>query len=298
MFFMLAVGYLSRRFKLVTVEQFKACTSVIFQICMPIHIFISISKASIREVFDPKLMAFSAATMFLSWLAGMLIVPRIELENRKRGAMIQGFFRSNVLIFGMTIIQTLCPEASGALAIVGSVTVPLANILSVVCLEAFRGGKPNVKSILIGIAKNNLVQGAALGVLYLLSGWTMPAPLFDAMSTVAATATPMALVALGGTFFFSTLRSNFKQLVIVNLTKLFFVPAIALPLAVLCGLKGPGFAVLVSLCCTPIATTAFPMTQQMGGDGELAGQIVVSTVFFSVFSTFLWVLLLSNLGLC
>ena len=117
---------------------------------MPIHLFNSISKATVDEIFDPKLMIVATATVFLSWLAGMLLVPRIEPDYRKRGAMVQGFFRSNIIIFGMGVVQTLRPDAIGALALVGAVTIPLANILSVIAMEAFRGGKPDLKSVLKG----------------------------------------------------------------------------------------------------------------------------------------------------
>lgn len=299
MFFMLALGYLSRRVHLVEERQFDECTSVVFELIMPIHLFMSISKASAGEGFSPVLILVAVGGVLAAWGIAMVVVPKIEPDRRKCSAMVQGFFRSNVILFGLTIAQTLAgDEAAGAMAIISSVVVPTYNILSVITLESFRGGKPDVKNVVLGILKNHLIQGAVLGVLYLASGWTMPEQLYSVLGQVAACATPLAIIAMGGTFHFSALRGSAKQLLVVNVVKLILLPAaVVLPAAAL-GVRGTNAAVLLCVFCTPVATTAFPMTQKMGGDGPLAGQIVVSTVFFSVFTTFCWVFAMSALGIC
>ena len=296
---MLALGYGSRRLHLVEAEQFDACTSVVFRLIMPIHLFNSISKASIDEIFDPKLLLTVMISVLGIWIASMLVVPRIEKDHRKCSAIIQGFFRSNVILFGVRIADTLGgATAAGVVALISSIIVPTYNILAVITLEAFRGGKPNIKNMITGVLHNHLVLSSILGVLYLLSGWTMPAALKNVINDVARTATPLAIISLGGTFRFSALRSNAKQMLLVNVVKLFLAPLIVLAVSIALGLRGVSIIVLLCICATPVATTTFSMTQKMGGDGELAGQIVVSTCLFSVLTLFFWVFVLNNLGVC
>ena len=48
---------------------------------------------------------------------------------------------------------------------------------------------------------------------------------------------------------------------------------------------------------TPTATASYAMAQNMGGDGELAGQFVVISTAVSVVTIFMWIYLTRSLGL-
>ena len=47
----------------------------------------------------------------------------------------------------------------------------------------------------------------------------------------------------------------------------------------------------------PIAVSSYPMAQQMDGDGELAGQLVVLSSALCILTIFLWIFALKQLGL-
>lgn len=294
---MLALGYGIQRRNIVSRETFDGCSVLCFQVVLPILLFMDVSRTSLEEAFHPVLMATAVGGVAVVWLLAMLIVPRLEPEQSKRGVMVQGISRSNFILFGIPMARTMCgPEAAGAAAMVIAVLIPVYNILSVIALESFRGGKPNGKSILLGIVKNPLVDAAVLGLLYLASGLKMPALLEHSLDSVSAIATPLAILAIGGTFRFSALQGRKKQLAIVVLSKLFLVPALVVGVGILIGLRGLPLAILLGTCATPVAVSSFPMAQTMGGDAELAGQIVVFSVLCSMVSLFFWVLFLTNFG--
>ena len=52
-----------------------------------------------------------------------------------------------------------------------------------------------------------------------------------------------------------------------------------------------------SVFASPTAVNSFTMAQQMGGDAELAGDIVVVTSAVSMLTMFLWVFLFKSLGM-
>ena len=59
-------------------------------------------------------------------------------------------------------------------------------------------------------------------------------------------------------------------------------------------------AVLLSLGAmfmSPVASSSYNMAAAMGGDGDFAGTVVVSTSVLSVVTIFLWVFLLSSFGM-
>ena len=296
-FFMLALGYLIQRLHLVDEKVFDGITTLMFQVMLPIHLFLDISGTSVEESFSPKLMALGAGGVLLYALAAMVVIPCLEKDNFKRGAMVQACFRSNFVLFGVPIAQTLYGSAAvGAAAMLIAVIVPMFNVLSVTCLEFFRGGKPNGKKILSGIAKNPLIISSLLGILVLFSGIQVPSILQSGLSQVGSVATPMAIIALGGTFHFSALRGNMKQLCICVGSKLVVMPALFFLAGIMLGMQGLEFSVLLGVSATPVAVSSFPMAQKMGSDGELAGQIVVFTVLLSIVTMFFWVLLLKSFG--
>ena len=57
------------------------------------------------------------------------------------------------------------------------------------------------------------------------------------------------------------------------------------------------FAVFIALFATPLAVSTVPMVQEMDGDVELAGQILVFSTIFSTFSIFFSTLVLRLLGI-
>lgn len=87
------------------------------------------------------------------------------------------------------------------------------------------------------------------------------------------------------------------DLAICTVFRLLVFPGVALSLAALAGLRGPEFAVLISMFATPTAVASFSMAAQMGGDPELAASAVTVTTLLSALTMFLWIFLFKSLGM-
>jgi len=296
--FMVLIGYAIQRLNLVPREAFDGCIKLCFQVLIPLHLFMSVGSASLGEVFNAKLILAVVGGVIAFWLLGMVIVPFIEKDDRKRGAMVQGISRSNFVLFGIPIAQTIAGDTAAAMAaIVVAIVVPLYNVLCVIGFEVFRGGKPNAKRIISGIVKNPLIISSVLGIVWMLSGLEMPLLLKDTLLDISGMATPLAIVGLGGTFRFSAVRNNLRPLTITVVGKLIVQPIFLFLIGILLGLKGATMAVLLGVATTPPPVSSFPLVQQMGGDGEFGGQIVVLSTLMAFPTIFLWVFTLSSLGL-
>ena len=95
---------------------------------------------------------------------------------------------------------------------------------------------------------------------------------------------------------FKKIGGNAKQLAMSVVGRLVLVPCIFLPLAVYLGFRNAELAILLSLFASPTAVSSFSMAQQMGGDDELAGQIVVFNTSLCVLTVFLWIFVLKQIG--
>ncbi len=212
--------------------------------------------------------------------------------------MIQAAFRSNFLLLGMPLIRELCPGADLAtVSVMLAIVVPCYNVLAVITLETFSRKQIDVKKILLGIAKNPLILASAAGIVLNLSGLRLPTFLDNPISQLGTSASPVALLLLGAQFEFQDVRSHRRNLAICTALRLVVFPGVALPLAALTGLRGPEFAVLISMFATPTAVSSFSMAAQMGGSPELAASAVTVTTLLSAVTMFLWTFLFKSLGM-
>lgn len=107
----------------------------------------------------------------------------------------------------------------------------------------------------------------------------------------------MAMFVLGGTMHFKAVGGNARYLIGGIVTKLLILPTVIIAVATLCGISGVELFILMIMYATPTATASYAMAQNMGGDGELAGQFVVISTAVSVVTIFMWIYLTRSLGL-
>ena len=269
--------------------------NITFKSFLPMLLFYNIYKTDLQGVFNLKLMIFSATCVIALYLILYLIVPLIEKDNKKRGALLQGLFRSNFVIFGLPITESLFGgEKVGVAALLIAVIVPLFNILSVIALETFRGGKPDFRKISIGIIKNPLIIASCLGILTLLLKIKIPTAIEKTISDVSKIATPLSLILLGASFKFDNIKKYLKQTTIAVVGKTILTPCIILPICIMFGYRGVELTTLMIIFAAPTAISSFTMAQQMDSDSDLAGQIVVFTSAFYVVTVFMLIFILKQ----
>ena len=275
----------------------KTINKLVFKVFLPIYLFYSIYSTDLSAAFKPRVIIFAVAGLLLWFLLLMLLVPLLEKENAKRGVMVQAMFRSNFVLFGLPVAVSLCGEDKiGTTSLLLGIVVPIFNVLAVITLEIFRGGKPSVKKIIKGIITNPLIIASALGVGVYLLKVDLPYALEKTVIDFGKIATPLALMALGGEFKFSKIKGDFRQLIISVAGKLVISPLIMVTAAILLGFRNEILVPILLMAGAPTAVSSYTMAQQMGGDGELAGEIVVFTTGISIVTIFLWVFVLKQLN--
>lgn len=295
LFITMSLGYFLKYLNMFDNNTLDTMNNITFKSFLPMLLFYNIYKTDLQGVFNLKLMIFSATCVIALYLILYLIVPLIEKDNKKRGALLQGLFRSNFVIFGIPITESLFgSEKVGVAALLIAVIVTLFNILSVIALETFRGGKPNFRKISIGIIKNPLIIASCLGILTLLLKIKIPTAIEKTISDVSKIATPLSLILLGASFKFDNIKKYLKQTTIAVVGKTILTPCIILPICIMFGYRGVELSTLMIIFAAPTAISSFTMAQQMDSDSDLAGQIVVFTSAFCVVTVFMWIFILKQ----
>ena len=277
LFLMMALGYCIRLLKLGDEATFKKMNNIVFRVFLPILLFHNVISTDLSTAFNGPLLLTAVCFVIAEFALCMIFVPLLEKENRRRGVLVQGIMRSNFVIFGLPVLVSLCGENSntGAVSLVIAVVVPMFNAFSVIALEVYRGGKLNFWKIAKSVASNPLIE--------------------KPLSDLADVATPLALVILGAEFSFRQVKSCLRQLVLGVTGRLIVMPLIFLTIAILLGFRGEELIALMVMLAAPPAVSSFTMAQQMEGDSELAGGLVVFGSLFAVLTMFVWIFALKSL---
>lgn len=295
LFLMMALGYLLRKLGFFNERLLNELNSLCFKVFLPILLFINVYQSDAVEVFQPKLVIFAVGSVVASYLIVFVSVPFLEKENNKRGVLIQGIFRSNFILFGITMTISLYgQDYVGTTAVLIAFVIPLFNILSVIALEVFSAGRINHRKIWIGILTNPLILASVIAFFFVLTGIRLPAIIETTTADIAKVATPLAFIILGGSFKFSRIRGNLKPILIGVSGRLIVIPVVFLSIAIGLGFRNEALGALLALLASPTAVSSFVMAQQMEGDGELAGQLVVISSFASIVTIFIWIAFLKQ----
>ena len=296
LFLAMSLGYFSRAIKMADRETFVQINNVVFRTFLPLLIYLNIYRSDILNVSMGQPILFAVTAVLIIFFAGWAFYTKAEPSQHRRSVLVQALFRSNYVLFGVPLANALLPDSSSGLTeILIAIIIPLFNLLAVFILQYYSKTKMNLLLLVKGIIRNPLIIASVLGLLTVLAGLRLPAVLETSLSTLAVVATPLALFALGGQFYFSETRGYLKQLIVAVSGRLLVIPLLAIGAAVLLGMRGEILVSFLALFGGPVAVSSYTMAQQMEGEHELAGQILVYTSIGCIFTLFIWISLMRHL---
>ena len=298
MFIIMFIGAFIKRAGLITTEETKKFNRIVFITCFGPLMFDTLYGKELGDAVDMRLIVFTAATVLVLYALTVVFVLKIEKNQKTRGAMIQAIYRSNFVIMGIPVVQNVFGRGEIAVtAVMVTLIVPLYNVLAVITLEVFRGGKVSLKDTLKNLIKNPIIDGAICGIIAILINLKLPVAIETPISMLAEAASPLALLLLGASFDFRTVGKEKRNLIICLVGRLIVFPAVGLIFGALLGFTGVKLLTLVAIFASPSAVTSFTMAQQMDSDYELAGNCVIFSSAISCFTMFLWIFALKSMGL-
>mgnify|MGYP003278397025 CR=1 FL=1 len=282
-------------------EDFAAkMNKFVFIVPLPVLVFNDLAAVDISSVWDGRFVLFCAAVTVLS-IAISAVISLIWKDFSIKGEFIQASYRSSVALLGIAIIQNVYGTAQIApLMIIGS--VPIYNIMAVIILSFFGPGqnkldKKMLKSTVKGILKNPIILGIAAGILWSLLKIPMPAIMEKTVTSVAAMATPMGLMAMGAAFDIRKAFSKARPALLATFMKLVGYCALFLPLAVKMGFREEELTAILVMLGSATTVSCFVMAKNMKHEGILTSSVVMLTTLFSAFSLTGWLYLLKSLGM-
>jgi len=293
----MALGYIAKATKVMNRHDVTVMNKVAFRFFMPALMFYNIYTSDLSSSIKPSLILYAVCSVLVVYFLTMLYVLKVEKDKFRQGVMMQGIYRSNFVIIGLPIAESLMKgKPLGTVAVLIAVIVPLYNVIAVITLEVFNGNKINTKKIITDILKNPLIISSVLGIIAVALNIKFPPVIIKVLKDVTAAGTPLMLFLLGAFFEFKGIGKYKKELIQVCIGRLIVVPGVFLTIAMKLGFTGIDFVGLIGMFGSATAVSSFTMAEQMGGDADLAGNIVVLTSALCSFTLFLWSFIFKSLG--
>lgn len=300
LFVLMAMGYFMRQIRFVSDDFQSQLNRFVFKFLLPLMVFQEIRLSYKGDFSNVKLILTSIIGVAAVILISAIIIGLTVKKKGERGSMIQGIYRSNFLIYGLPVATGMYGgEAIAPITMLMGIMIPFYNVAAVIILSLHSESENNslsAKKLLKEICTNPLLLGSVFGVLSGMVHLEFPHFVELPVGQLAATASPLALLVMGGEFRFRSLQNNIYKVIAATACRLIIIPVVILYICIKLGFRDLELSVLISLFATPTAIASYIMAKNMGNDGELAGQIVVLTTLLSCVTLFFIVFFMRSWG--
>ena len=299
-FLMMIFGWICRRIGLLDDHTTSVLNKFTFRTILPALLFMDLSKADFRAVWDTGFVVFCVAATVVS-IGIAFCYSLLHKDRAERGEIIQAAYRSSAAVLGIAFVKNIYGEAiMAALMIVG--TVPLYNIAAVTILsltspdQRGKSGKTLALDTLKGIVTNPIILGIIAGMLWSLIGIPQPVILEKSVSYLGNMATPLSLIALGASFRTEEVRGRLKVTLGITAIKLVLFAAVFLPIAVHFGFRDEKLVAILVMLGSATTGSCFVMAKSFGHKGMITALSVMLTTMLSAFTLTFWLFLLKTKG--
>ncbi len=282
-------------------EEFvKKANKLAYGYSLPLALFKDSYTASSEAQINVKLMVYAVASIVALSVILSLSAPRFIKDRRRCGAFVQGSFRSNFAILGSTMaVHVFGSEGALPTLMLVPVVVTTFTVCSIVVFTVFSpDGDAKVRPLELvkKVVTNPLIWGNVLGLLF--RAWQVPVPdvLMSGIKYVAALATPLALISIGGQAGMGGGKFLSPSLAVCCALKLVIIPVAVVVPALFMGFAGNEIGAIFLAHCAPTGVTAYAMSMGMNSDYEFTGKVITVSTVLSFGTIFLGIFLLSSLG--
>jgi len=299
-FLVIGLGTLLKQLGLFDDAFLRQTNRLVYVVFLPLLLFYKIGKADFTSDFNAPLVIGSSIAITAGFAISYYYTGKRQYSPAIRGSFSQGSFRGNLAYIGLAICLNAYGETGLTKAgILMGFLVPVLNLFAILALLLPHRGEHEEKnpSLITQALLNPLIIASFLGIIW--SFWMLPVPAIIDRSLLIATgaALPLALLAIGGSFSLERLKGDLRLAGLATTIKLIILPLIATLLLLPLGVAGMDLGIGILIAGTPTATATYIMAQQMKGDAELAGSIVMLSTLASAVSYTILLLIFKTTGL-
>ena len=275
------LGFGLARWQIPSAEFWPAAERLNYFVLFPALLLSSLSDAPVLDPDVVRLGGAAVATIAFASLALGLLRWGRPMPTRRYGPAVQGVIRFNTYL-ALSLIATLDgPDGLETAALYLALAVPLVNLLSILALSD-AGAARAPRALMRTVLTNPLILACLAGIALALTGIGLPFGLDRLAALLGQGSLPLGLLCVGAALRPKALRADAPALIANSATRLMLMPLLGAAVAHLFGLGGTEALIVIVFCAVPTAPTAYVLTQQMKGDGQMMAGIVTMQTMAAV----------------
>lgn len=290
-FGVVAVGFVAAKMKLFDRSATRGLSLFVFNFAIPVLLFRSLSATPLPSDIEwGFLISYYAGAFFVFGLNMVIAGQGFRRRLDEQGIFGLSAAFSNTVLLGIPLVLTTYGDEALLplfliIAVHGLVMFPTVTLI----IEGSRGqgvGKlAIIKATLLGLARNPIIWGLLVGLLFNRMGWSIPGAADDITALLARAALPCALFAMGASLAWFKVAGHVNQALITVMLKLVVHPLVVWLLATFVfDLDPMWIGVAVLLAAAPTGVNVYLFAQRYGVCiGSSATTVLVGSVL-SVFT--------------
>lgn len=289
-FSIIFLGYWLKRKRIIDPQYVKPANQIVFYVAIPAMLLNEIARAPFKSNFQITAVLCLVAALALQVLLSLMIMLLKGTPRHRRGTFLQSSFHGNLGYMAYAIAYyALGKDDFARTAILSSFLMVEQNCLAVWALTTFQpkhlANRQRYAWILTKtIAHNPIILAVIAGMIYSAAGLPLPAPIARVLDILSGMALPTALLLIGGSLSFGSLRSMVTDIASIGVLKLLGLPVLGYLLMVLAHVPTVLILPGVILLAAPPATVTYVMAGELGGDPELAATSISALTLMSAFT--------------
>lgn len=282
-FSLIALGAVLRRFSLLTAEGWGSLERLTYFVLFPPLMFMSIVNGSFASE-EALWLGLALAGTVITMAALMLLArPLLAKDGPQFSSVFQAGVRWNGYV-ALGVIAGLHGEIGVGLSAIGfAVLVPINNVMSVLVLSRYASEKPApFLRVLRSVATNPLILSTVLAIILVSLGVRITKPVADTLTLLGDATVSLGLICVGAALDFGSMRAAKWPLAAGTLLRLVVMPAVTAGLCFSIGLSKMAIEIAMVCVAAPVATSAYILARQLGGDARLMANIITLTTLLSL----------------
>lgn len=290
-FLLIAIGAGLQKSAFVSPNFLKEANRVTYWLGLPALLFSQLAGSFHQGGGAGRMFLVTLLGTLLVILAGYAVAWALKIPGPAVGTFVQGGFRGNLAFVGLPVIFSL-PDSPifGGMSARTAAVLTVAPIMVVyniggvvvLLLSQHKLGWAMVKPFVKQLATTPPLLATLAGISYALLGWTLPAFLDKALTSLGEMAMPLGLLGVGGSLITVKLGANWRSPLAAALVKTAISPLLGWLVARALGLDGMEMKMVLILMACPTAIVSYTMAIELKGDEPLAAGSIALSVLTSV----------------
>ncbi len=291
-FVIIFLGLYAKQKGFFTPDFLNQANRLVYYIAIPAMIFSSIAKASLKTEVHVSVILITLFTLTVIAVAAFGMTRVLNMPNQSKGSFIQSAFHGNLGYIGFAVaFYYLGNKGFVKTAIIAGFVMILQNILAVAVLQYHsekNDNGPNLGDTVKKTMANPVILSALAGILFSFFNIPMPQIIDRSLEILKGLALPMALLIIGASLSFQSLKPRFANVLIATFIKLILAPAIGMLLFRVFSIAPEHYLPGLIILSSPTATLSYIMAKEIGGDPDFAVAVISICTLLSSLTYGFW----------